>query len=146
MEAFKSDLAGSWSLLVAGSSFAMSRIFAAASPSSCLEGGVTEAAALVSFCSANSRADSCSCKRFASNFSPSIEASPGARKSALLVGRASALISVLNSSTASARLVVTFAAAGPASAYDDGFGSALFPSPIPLSASSGFATTGAAGA
>ncbi len=123
-----SDLTGAVSILAAAdSSVAMSNIFAAASPSSCLEGGTTEAAGAPSLCfrSAERRDDSCSCKRFASSFSPSMDGSAGARKSALLVGRESALISALNSCTSSARFGVTFSTIGRASTSNGGFVSAF---------------------
>src|SRR5216684_3622537 len=120
----KSNLGGSVSTLAVAS--AMSKIFAAASPSSCLEGSATGTTGVPSLrlFSAKRRDDSCSCKRFASSFSPSTDVSAGARKSALLDGRESVLISALKSCTSSARFGVMFSI-GFASTSKAGLGSAF---------------------
>ncbi len=125
-EGINSALAGNvFGLAADGSSLARSRIFAAVSASSCFEGGATATGGFASLCcrSAKRRADNCSCKRLSSSLRPSLDGSAGVSRSALLCGRESNLISVLNSCTASARFVVTLSAAGFAIPTETGFAS-----------------------
>src|SRR5216684_4518308 len=86
--------------LGAASLSVISRILAAVSLKFCTSGAGVDTARGESFAAglAKSSEESCSCRRLVSILSACVELSGGVRKSALLIGRESCLISVLNSS------------------------------------------------